>query len=233
MQDDYIGEREKPGQAEGGGIRGALSRIRRPGEPLPVRWQFVSTLCILVFGIALGVFSKFLDCTASNLLPGWMQYLDITNFLGRLAVWIFLAVLISVGSRSAVRAAVNAFVFFAGMVAGYYLYSKFIAGFFPLSYAMIWVGFTVLSPFLAFACWYARGTGKAAIVISAGILSVLFSCAFAYGMFYFDVRYLPELAVLALTVLLLRRSGRETAVMAGLAVVLAVLVHAVSPYHFG
>ena len=44
-------------------------------------------------------------------------------------------------------------VFFVGMVTSYYLYSKFVAGFFSRSYAMIWVTFTVISPILAFICW--------------------------------------------------------------------------------
>ncbi len=36
---------------------------------------------------------------------------------------------IAVYSNSPIRATVNVFVFFAGMAAGYYLYSKWIAGF--------------------------------------------------------------------------------------------------------
>lgn len=214
------------------GVMRFLSRIREAGEPLPMKRQLWNTVCILVFGITLGIFSKFLDCTAFNLLPGWMQYLDITNFLGRFAVWIFLAVCISVYSGSPVRAAVNVFVFFVGMVTSYYLYSRFIAGFFPRPYAMIWVGFTVLSPLPAFICWYAKGMGKAAVAISAGVISVLFNLAFAYGLFYFHVRYLTEVIVLFAGVFVLRRNVRETAAAAALAVVIAVVFHAVSPNLF-
>ena len=94
-------------------------------------------------------------------LPGMIMAidgaLDIHNFLGRFAIWVLIALCISIYSNSAIRASINVFVFFVGMVASYYLYSNYIAGFFPRSYAMIWFGFTDVSSLLAFVCWYARG----------------------------------------------------------------------------
>ncbi|MBR2088609.1 MAG: hypothetical protein IJ906_16095, partial [Oscillospiraceae bacterium] len=120
---------------------------------------------------------KVMDETDYDTLPNVMQALDITNFLGRFAVWIFIAVCISVYSSSARRAALHVFLFFAGMVSSYYLYAKLAAGFFPLNYALIWCGFTVISPLLACICWYAKGNGWASILISAGILGVLLSQA--------------------------------------------------------
>ncbi|WP_370765067.1 hypothetical protein [Gemmiger formicilis] len=49
-----------------------------------------------------------------------------------------IALYISIYSNSAIRASINVFAFFIGMVASYYLYSNYIAGFFPRSYAVIW-----------------------------------------------------------------------------------------------
>jgi len=86
--------------------------------------------------------------------------LDLANFLSRLTVWLVIAVCISVFSSTPKRAAVNVFAFFAEMVSAYYMYSEFIAGFFPLHYAMIWAALTAVSPFLAYICWYAKGTGR-------------------------------------------------------------------------
>lgn len=65
--------------------------------------------------------------------------LDLHNFLGAFAPRLFLALCIAVYSKTPLRAGVNVFLFFAGMVSGYYLYCNFAAGFFPESYAMIWV----------------------------------------------------------------------------------------------
>lgn len=134
-----------------------LNQIRGKEEPKAFCRRFVDSILILLLGIGLGIFSKFLDCTPSNELPAFLESLDVRNFLGRLAFWVVLGVWISVRSNSAVKASVNVFLFFFGMVGSYYLYSWFIAGFFPRNYAMIWVGFTALSPLLAFMCWHARG----------------------------------------------------------------------------
>lgn len=208
---------------------------------IPIRKQAIYSACVLAFGIILGCVSKYLDCTPSNHLPYIINRLDIRNFLGRFAVWIFIAVCISVYSRSALRAAVNVFVFFVGMVGSYYLYSKFIAGFFPKSYAMIWIGFTILSPFLAFICWYAKGSGnkKLSLAVSAVIIAVLFNTAFTYGiwysdirLWYFDVRYVLELIILLLSIILLRRNVKETVIMVAVGVILAILMDRISPVHF-
>lgn len=209
-----------------------LEKIRASKNNLPYRTQVFNTAGILLFGIIMGAFSKFLDCTPSNYLPYLFRTMDITNFFGRFAVWIFLAVCISVFSTSPSRAAVNVFVFFAGMVTSYYLYSKFIAGFFPRSYALIWVGFTMISPILAFICWYAKGDGIVALGISSGIISVLFNTAFGYGIGYFHMRYLPEFLVLTAGILVLRRSGKETLVMLGCGIVMAFLFNFAVPYRF-
>ena len=66
------------------------------------------------------------------------------------AIWVLIALCISIYSNSAIRASINVFAFFIGMVASYYLYSNYIAGFFPRSYAVIWFGFTAVSPLLSF-----------------------------------------------------------------------------------
>ena len=208
---------------------------------VPIRKQVIYSACVMALGIVLGCVSKYLDCTPANHLPYIINRLDIRNFLGRFAVWIFIAVCISVYSSSALRAAVNVFVFFVGMVGSYYLYSKFIAGFFPKSYAMIWIGFTILSPFLAFICWYAKGSGnkKLSLAVSAVIIAVLFNTAFVYSiwysdirLWYFDVRYIPELIVFLLGIFLLRRNVKESVIMVAVGVILAILMDRISPVHF-
>lgn len=74
-----------------------------------------------------------------------------------------IAVCIAVYSHAPFRAAMNVFLFFVGFVASYYLYCNFVAGFFPRSYAMIWIAYTIASPFLGFLCWYAKGKGWVAL----------------------------------------------------------------------
>ncbi|MFJ7826619.1 hypothetical protein [Psychrobacillus sp. NPDC096623] len=104
----------------------------------------------------------------------------------------FLAVVISVYSKSPVLSAVNVFLFFVGMVGSYYLYTVLVAGFFPKSYMMIWIIMTCISPFLAFVSWYAKGTGIIAISISSIIFVFISRQAFTFGFWYFDIRNILE-----------------------------------------
>lgn len=211
-----------------------LNKIRSVENRISVKKQIINTMGVWVLGIILGVVSKYLDCTASNELPYIVEYLDVRNFLGRFAIWIFLAVCISIYSVSPERAALNVFVFFAAMVTSYYLYSKFIAGFFPQSYAMIWAVLTILSPVLAFICWYSKGGSKIAAVISAGIVAVLFNMTFSYGWIYFDIQSVLELLVFICGIIVLRRTTiKETIIVTAIGMVLAFAIHIVIPFRFG
>jgi len=164
-----------------------LNNIRSTENEIPVSRKIRNTILILCLGIVLGTFSKFLDNTASNALPFIFEYLDVGNFLGRFAVWLLIALCIAIYSHSSLRASLNVFIFFVGMVSSYYIYSNYVAGFFPKSYAMVWVGFTVISPLLAFICWYAKGESKISFMLSVIIIAILFNFTFIYGWIYFDI----------------------------------------------
>lgn len=202
-----------------------FNQLRGKEEPKALDRLVMDSALILLLGIGLGIFSKFLDCTAVNELPYFLEYLDVRNFLGRFAIWMLLGVWISVCSSSAARASVNVFLFFFGMVTSYYLYTHFIAGFFPGSYAVIWFGITALSPLPAFLCWYAKGKGKISFALSVGILAVLFQATFAVGWLYFEVRSVLELVVFLLGILILRRDTvKETVMLAALGIGLGLLL---------
>ena len=207
-----------------------LDGIRGKEKFLPAYRQIINTGAILLLGIALGVFSKYLDCTPVNRLPRILEYLDVGNFLGRFAIWLLLGLCISTYSASPLRAAIHVFLFFAGMVGSYYLYSNLIAGFFPKSYALIWAGFTAVSPLLGVLCWYARGRGKVALGLSSLLIAVLFNESFVYGWLYFDFYSILELITfLCGAVVLRRKSAKETMIMLGIGVLMALLLHGMFP----
>lgn len=196
--------------------------------------KILHSIAVLFFGIVLGTVSKFLDTTPSNELPFIIERLDVRNFLGRFAIWILIAVCISIYSNSSIRAAVNVFTFFLGMVTSYYLYSKFIAGFFPRSYAMIWFGLTAISPLLAFVCWYAKGKSKISLAISSLIIAVLFNMTFSYGWIYFGIYSSLELIVFICGLIILRRSTiKETIVTTAIGVVAAMILNMILPFYWG
>lgn len=205
-----------------------LNDIRRAENPISGHRKMINTLAVLFLGMALGIFSKFLDFRQAELPSVLMavdEAFDVHNFLGRFAIWVLIALCISIYSHSAIRASVNVFVFFVGMVTSYYLYSNYVAGFFPKSYAMIWFGFTMISPFPAFVCWYAKGKSKPAFVLSILILAVLFNMTFVYGWGYFEAVSVLELAVFMIGLTVLRRDTlRRSVLMGTMSIVLAFLL---------
>ena len=214
-----------------------LNDIRSAEDPISVNRKIINTIAILFLGIALGTFSKYLDFRQAELPSVLMaidETLDIHNFLGRFAIWVLIALCISISSNSAIRASINVLAFFVGMVASYYLYSNYAAGFFPRSYAMIWFGFTIISPFLAFICWYAKGKSKLAFILSILILAVLFNMTFVYGWGYFEARSVLELAVFLIGLNVLRRDTlRRSVLMGTISIPLAFLLNMVIPFRFG
>lgn len=210
-----------------------LNNIRCVEKKISLKRQIINTAAIALLGITLGALSKFLDTVPVSHLPTLLQYLDVTNFLGRFAIWIFIAVCISIYSLSSIRAAINVLLFFAGMIFSYYLYSTFIAGFFPKSYAIIWVGFTVVSPLLAFICWYAKGQSRISLFLSAGIIAVLFNMSFVYGIGYFNsLSLLEALTFLCGCVVMKRQSVISTVIMIVIGVALAFVLNIAVPFTF-
>lgn len=187
------------------------------------------SLLMLLFGVGMGCFSKFLDCTPSNMLPFLLEYLDVRNFLGRFGIWVLLGIWLSLCSPNPRRAAVNVLLFFFAMVSAYYLYSKFIAGFFPRSYALVWFGFAAASGVLAVPCWYAGRSGIPALVLGVLLLAVLFRCCFAGGWLYLRPRSLLELVVYLCGIGVLHRDSlRGNVIMTVLGTGLGVLLVLVS-----
>lgn len=185
-----------------------LNEIRRPIK-ISLARKCLYSILIFILGVILGVISKVLDTTPSNLLPYFLEILDLRNFFSRMGVWIFLAVVISVYSKSPIRSAINVFLLFVGMVGSYYLYTVLVAGFFPKSYMVIWVVMTAISPFLALVCWYAKGKGIIAISISSIIFMFISRQSFAFGFWYFDIRNGLELLLWVATIFVLYQSPKQ------------------------
>lgn len=197
----------------------ALNEIRKPIAVSTTK-KILYSVAILVVGIVLGIISKALDETPVNLLPIFLQRLDVSNFFSRMGVWLFCGVCISVYSKSPIQAGVNNFLFFAGMVGSYYTYTITVAGFFPKEYMMIWVAMTIVSPFLGVVCWYAKGTHIISICISCVLFMMMTRQAFSFGFWYFDVRYFLELILWIGTIFILYKKPKQIITVALVGIVL-------------
>lgn len=206
-----------------------FEKIRKPRTDISLKRKIAETVGVLLFGLALGVLQKWMDGTSSNMLPAVLQKLDIGNYFGRFAVWILLATVISIYAESPLRAAINTFLFFISMLAGYYTYCNYVLGFLPVTYMMIWVVIAFLSFFLAYICWYAKGNGWVAVVISSLILGVLFGEAFNITQAFY-IYYALEVVTWIIGVILLRRKPKEYAIEMGLSIVVAYVYELIMPY---
>lgn len=87
-------------------MKSFFEKIRIP-EKSVLSKQILATVGFIFIGFALGVFQKWID--GGYHLPKILQQLDISNYFGRLAIWILLGIIISVYSKSPLRASINTF----------------------------------------------------------------------------------------------------------------------------
>ena len=210
-----------------------FEQIRKPSKNVSFKRQIFITLGVILLGFLLGIFQKWIDGTGGNNLPLILQQLDIGNYFGRLAIWILLGTIISVYSKSPLRAAINTFIFFISMLAGYYLYCNYVLGFLPRNYMMMWMVIAFASFFMAYICWYAKGNGTIAIIISSVIVGILLAQAFNLNISQgFYVYHSLEVLTWLIGVILLKRTSKEYAIEIGLSVVIAYIYQLVMP-HWG
>ena len=199
-----------------------LNKIRNyDKEGLKLKNKVINSSLMLVFGIVLGVLSKWLDGESGSI--SILEFLDLGNFFSGFSIWIFIAVLISVYSKSPFRAGLNVLLFFIGMTVSYHLYTIVICGFNPLNYMLMWYGITIVSPILAFICWYSKGEGYVSIAISTVILAVMVLCCFAIGFWYFDLRSNLNLIVFLGAIAILYVKPKNIAISMVVAVIIAYL----------
>ena len=192
-------------------IKEYLQRTRKPKDK--TKHKVRNTILIFILGITLGIFSKWLDNLNLDNTIWWQNIIDILNLrnvFSLFGIWLFIAATISVYSSTPKRAALNVLLFFIGMTVSYHLYTIIFSGFNPLNYMLIWYAITLISPVLAYICWYSKGDTKLSFIISTLILSVMATSSFGIGMWYFDIFSTIDLLLYIGTILIIHKSLKNT-----------------------
>lgn len=190
-----------------------LNKIRTPDRNMEMRNKIINSFFILLLGITLGIFSKWLDNLLIDNTIWWQNIfgmLDLRNRFSEFGIWLFIALTISLFSRTPLRASLNVFLFFVGMTTCYHLYTIYFSGFNPKRYMMIWYGITFISPIFAYICWYAKSKSKISIIISSLILYVMLSSSFGIGRWYIDLKNIIDTIIFVGTIMVLYVKPKST-----------------------
>lgn len=213
-----------------------LTKCRQINSDKNLKLEIINTLLIVLLGLALGVLAKCLDNISINDDIPWQHVLgvlDLRNVFSRPSVWALFALGIAVYSRRPARAGLNVFVFFAGMLIGYYAITITMSGFFPKAYMAAWFIITLFTPVPAFLAWYAKGHGWLAAAFSAAIIGFFFTQAFHFGIWYIGISYYAELICLMLAIIILYRDQKQLILSLTGALVIAPFIQNFLPYIFG
>lgn len=183
-----------------------FEKIRIPDNSMKLKYKIINTGLIMLLGILLGVLSKWLDNLSIDDMIWWQHIigiLDLRNVFSLFGIWIFIAVTIAVYSKTPLRAGLNVFLFFVGMTTSYHLYTIYFSGFNPRSYMMIWYVITLITPLLAYICWYAKGKSKISVIISSLILFIMIISSFSIGIWYFELKSIIDLILFVGTLFVL------------------------------
>lgn len=190
-----------------------MDKIRTPDRNMKMRNKVINTIFIFLLGVILGIFSKWLDNLIIDNTLWWQNILgalDLRNRFSEFGIWLFIAITISVFSKTPLRASLNVFLFFIGMTTCYHIYTIYFSGFNPMRYMMIWYGITLISPILAYICWYAKSKSKISVVISSLILYVMLSSSFGIGRWFVDLKNIIDTIIFVGTVLVLYVKPKRT-----------------------
>lgn len=214
-------------------MKNFLNKIRKPFKDKPLSQKIFDTLISFMGGFILGLMSKILDLLPLDFVHDIFNSVDLGEFFSRISIWLLLALLISIVSKTPLRAALNVFVFYIGMLFSYYAYSYIVIGYCPKIVVIFWLLLALISPILSAICWYAKSESLVGIILGSVILSIFFVLAFAFDLNSFRIRHSGLEAInWLIAVGVLYKSPKQISCVILLSAILAVIMRFIYVYVF-
>jgi len=153
---------------------------------IATKQKVIRVLFIFIFGVTMGFISKYADTVGISVdghivLMIYQYSVDfIKDITSKIGLWIFIATIIAVWSRSPRSAAIHVFVFFVGMLLAYYSYSTYLFGFVPKYYVYRWGLISFLSLIGAYIVWHADGKGWLSACCAAPPIALLLTIGYSF-----------------------------------------------------
>lgn len=186
-----------------------LNTIRKSAQHIKRSNILLSFMLIVLIGLIFGVISKYSDSPGRNngIFRAVIQYISyITSSLG---IWIFFATIIAMYSYKPQYAMMNSTGFFLAMLSGYYLYSRYVCGFYSATIILYWIIFALASSVCAWIVWYGKGNGWVSDILASLPIAVLFVLGFSFYDAVLYTQFAEELLdiIFALVLLILFSIG--------------------------
>ena len=177
-------------------------QIRSSKHPNPETGQVIQKACLMfLVGALTGIVAKYSDTVPSDNFT-WLFFSFLKDITSRLGIWIIIAALIATWSVNPRTAAVKVFAFFAGLLLTYYLYSKFLFGFFPTYYFLSWGIIAAFSALAAYLVWFSRGQGWLAAIAAGAPIAMLLAQGYPFVYTFSAMPAFDILAAVALFIIL-------------------------------
>ncbi|MFT4145550.1 MAG: hypothetical protein QM644_13935 [Mobilitalea sp.] len=208
--------------------------IRRKPPPVEQRKNIIIYfISVTLLGFILGIVSKYSDTIPSNHgLYGAVLHC-ISYITTELGIWIFLATVIAMYSYNHISAMINTTSFFLAMLTGYYLFSRYVCGFYSINVIIYWVTVAFISSLGAFIVWFGKGSGWLSNIFAAMPIGVLFALGYNFFNTIFTVQCITRLLNIIFAFLLLilfsKGNGRNKGYV--LFVIALILCFILSKFH--
>ena len=168
-----------------------LDKIRERDKDVNIASHILSSILIAFMGVIVGAVALTVIHFAENSTVWWMDVfkdVGIDQIFKHFPFWFMMGLGVAVNSSRPIKAAINDFVFFVGVIVGYTIVPIVLKGAAKPDNMGTWIIIAIVSAPLAMIFWYSKSKSWPSIAFDAVILgilgAVLFDCGFVY--FHFN-----------------------------------------------